>query len=194
MRNWIRKSPKKASKETGALRRQRETAQAFVEAQVRRLGSAPDTPADAPRRPQKARKAPARAIGHTDFREGGKETGKRAKTKQSTETALVKAIIQLLQAHGFMAFRRNTGAVTTSYTRKDGVTRDRFFRFSEPGMADIWGWQRGTGRHIEVEVKRPGLKPTSLQLQWLQMAQERGCIAFWCDSMEMAEKKLKGEL
>ena len=59
-------------------------------------------------------------------------------------------------------------------------------------MADIWGWQVMTGRHIEVEVKRPGIKPTALQEQWLQQARQAGCIAFWCDSMETALEALKG--
>ena len=112
--------------------------------------------------------------------------------KLAKEGELVKSVMALLQAHGFQVFRRNTGAVTTDYTRKDGSTRERFVRFSVPGMADIWGWQVLTGRHIEVEVKRPGLKPTPLQEQWLQSARDGGAIAFWCDSMAMAEAGLAG--
>ena len=108
------------------------------------------------------------------------------------EGELVKSVMQLLQAHGFQVFRRNTGAMTSNYTRKDGSTRERFVRFSVPGMADIWGWQALTGRHIEVEVKRRGVKPTPLQEQWLQSARDGGVIAFWCDSMEMAEEELAG--
>ena len=110
--------------------------------------------------------------------------------KLAKEGELVKAVMQLLQAHGFQVFRRNTGAMTSNYTRKDGSTRERFVRFSVPGMADIWGWQALTGRHIEVEVKRRGVKPTPLQEQWIQAARDGGAIAFWCDSMEMAEEKL----
>jgi len=106
------------------------------------------------------------------------------------EAALVKAVMQLLQVRGFQVFRRNTGAITTDYTRKDGTTKERFVRFSEPGMADIWGWQIRTGRHIEVEVKRLGMKPTPVQLQWLRIAEDTGCLAFWCDSMEMAAAEL----
>ena len=110
--------------------------------------------------------------------------------KLAKEGELVKSVMQLLQAHGFQVFRRNTGAMTSNYTRKDGTTRERFIRFSEPGMSDIYGWQALTGRHIEVEVKRRGVKPTPLQEQWLQSAQAGGCIAFWCDSMGMAEAEL----
>ena len=110
--------------------------------------------------------------------------------KLAKEGELVKSVMQLLQAHGFQVFRRNTGAVTTDYTRKDGTTRERFIRFSEPGMSDIFGWHTRTGRHIEVEVKRRGVKPTPLQEQWLQSARDGGVIAFWCDSMGMAEAEL----
>jgi len=110
--------------------------------------------------------------------------------KLAKEGELVKSVMQLLHARGFQVFRRNTGAITTNYTRKDGTTRERFFRFSEPGMADIWGWDVVTGRHIEVEVKRRGLIPTPLQEQWLQSARDGGCIAFACDSMESAETQL----
>ena len=108
------------------------------------------------------------------------------------EGELVKSVMQLLQAHGFQVFRRNTGAMTSNYTRKDGSTRERFVRFSEPGMSDIYGWQVLTGRHIEVEVKRRGVKPTPLQEQWLELARDAGCIAFACDSMESAEEELAG--
>jgi len=107
---------------------------------------------------------------------------------KNTEGELVKAVMELLQAHGFQVWKRNTGAVTTSYKGKE-----RFFRFSEPGMSDIWGWEVDTGRHIEVEVKRKGLKPTVPQLLWLQGARAAGCVAFWCDSMEMAEDGLRKE-
>ena len=109
----------------------------------------------------------------------------------SSEGILLKSVMQLLQAHGFQVFRRNTGAVRATYTTKDGIARERFVRFSKPGAADIYGWQLLTGRHIEVEVKRSGQKPSAVQLEWLTHAKEDGCIAFWCDSMEGAIKGLK---
>ena len=110
--------------------------------------------------------------------------------KLAKEGELVKAVMQLLQAHGFQVFRRNTGATMASYTLKSGETKNRFVRFGVGGMADIWGWQVLTGRHIEVEVKRLGLEPTPLQEQWLRSARDGGAIAFWCDSMGMAEAEL----
>lgn len=110
---------------------------------------------------------------------------------KTKEGELVKSVISLLQAHGFQVFRRNTGATMASHTLKSGETKNRFVRFGQGGMADIWGWQVMSGRHIEVEVKRSGIKPTSLQEQWLQQARQAGCIAFACDSMESALAALR---
>lgn len=110
--------------------------------------------------------------------------------RPTTERALMKAVMELLQSRGFIIFRRNTGAVRARYVRKDGSSRERFIRFSEPGAADLYGWQIGTGRHVEIEIKRPGLKPSTLQAQWLAQAEKDGCMSFWCDSMGMAEREL----
>jgi len=107
-----------------------------------------------------------------------------ARMTKAKEGELVKSVISLLQAHGFVVFRRNTGAFKASYTTKDGKTRERFVRFSETGAADIYGWQVLSGRHIEVEVKRLGQRPSATQLIWLDQARDAGCIAFWTDSME----------
>ena len=76
-------------------------------------------------------------------------------------------------------YRRNTGAVKASYKGKP-----RFIRFSEPGQADLWGIQPKTGRHVEVEVKRPGNTPTEAQMEWLAQCRELNGIAFWADSIE----------
>lgn len=85
--------------------------------------------------------------------------------------------------------RRNTGAVKANYKGKA-----RFIRFSEPGQSDRWGVQPKTGRHIEIEVKREGEVPTELQSEWLQRCREQGCIAFWADSVGMAEREYKRQL
>lgn len=87
--------------------------------------------------------------------------------------------------------RRNTGAVPASYKGKD-----RFIRFSKPGMADLWGIEPGTGRHIEIETKRKGKTPTEKQSLWLEWCQAQGAIAFYADSLDMAiaeyERQRKG--
>jgi hypothetical protein len=44
------------------------------------------------------------------------------------------------------------------------------------------------GRFYAIEVKRPGNKPTKLQLFRLRQWREAGAVAFWCDSLESFEK------
>jgi len=101
------------------------------------------------------------------------------------ESDIQKAVMDYLSTQGFVVFRRNTGAMVGSYKGKS-----RLIRFSKPGMADLWGWDRKTGRHIEVEVKRPGERPSPEQEAWLSAAQRGGVIAFWCDSVEDCRKAL----
>ncbi len=112
-----------------------------------------------------------------------------------TEHDIQTAVMQLLSARGFRVFRRNTGAMKSSYTTKDGVTKNRFVRFSEPGMADMYGWKVACrdfpAVHLEVEVKRPGKKPSATQEEWLRNSILNGCVAFWCDSVKMCDEKLR---
>lgn len=122
---------------------------------------------------------------------------------KGSEAAVLKAVKQLLEARGFRVFRRNTGAFRGEYrSKRTGKVRQRFVRFSEPGMADLWGWlvlpprtKNGDhgllGLHIEVEIKAPGRTPTATQHAWLNEATAYGAMALWCDSVEMCEEKLK---
>ena len=80
-------------------------------------------------------------------------------------------------------YRRNTGAMPATYNGKK-----RFVRFSEPGQADLWGIQPKTGRHVEVEVKRPGGDLTEAQHQWLENCHQARAIAFWASSTEMFDE------
>lgn len=97
------------------------------------------------------------------------------------ESDILKAVMDYLGAQGFSMFRRNTGAMQMG---------KRFVRFSQPGQADLWGVQRGTGRHVEVEAKSPGKKPTPEQTAWLEAMREAGAVAFWCDSVDDCRFKL----
>jgi hypothetical protein len=105
------------------------------------------------------------------------------------EGAVLKAVKQFCYYRGIHLYRRNIGAMKGSYKGKPW-----FVKFSEPGMADLSGWtveDPQPGRHVEVEVKAPGKKPSAAQLAWLEQARAGGCVAFWCDSTEMCEAKLK---
>lgn len=102
------------------------------------------------------------------------------------ESDILKAILDLLAVRGFRIERRNVMGVVPI---KGGA-----IRLGRKGMADLTGWEIGTGRHIEVEVKRPGGRTARsraiAQKAWLHRAYEDGCIAFETDSVLDCEKKL----
>lgn len=87
-------------------------------------------------------------------------------------------------------YRRNTGAGT--FRNKSG--KDRFVRFSEPGQADLWGIQPGSGRAVECEVKRPGQKLRPEQAAWLQDCANLGAIAFMANSIEGFDRHYRAGL
>lgn len=80
---------------------------------------------------------------------------------------------------GINLYRRNVALVRTG----DG----RRFSVEAPGRADLYGWEIKTGRHWEIETKRPGNKPTPLQLGWLKEATRLGAVAFWADNCNDTE-------
>lgn len=101
------------------------------------------------------------------------------------ESDVLLAVRDYLGICGFDVFRRNTGAMRGTHNGKA-----RFVRFSSPGAADLWGIQRHTGRHLEVEVKAPGKRPSPAQLAWLAAMRRNRSIAFWCDSVERCREEL----
>lgn len=102
------------------------------------------------------------------------------------EQDVLKAVKAYLELRGFIVFRRNVGGAFNGM---------QFVRFSEPGQADLWGWERGTARHIEVEVKRQAArtnpKRQALQQRWLDLAKRDGCIAFRAASVAECEAALE---
>jgi len=86
------------------------------------------------------------------------------------------SLVYKIQLH-----RRNTGAFKLEHAGKS-----RFVRFSSKGQADLWGIQPETGRHIEIEVKATDKTPSEDQIAWLASCREKGAIAFWADSLDMA--------
>lgn len=125
-------------------------------------------------------------------------TRKARDPRKVSEAAVLKAVKLLLEARGFRVFRRNTGAFRGEYrSKRTGKVSRRFVRFSEPGMADLWGWCRNGkgyiygGTHIEVEIKKPGQIPSARQSEWLNRVHDDGGMSMWCDSVKMCETKLK---
>lgn len=95
---------------------------------------------------------------------------------QPREADIQKAIIQWARAHGIAIFRRNVGGAK--------LTGGRFVRFAEPGQSDLYGWTP-SGKHFELEVKRPGQKPTVEQQAWLIWCAE-AAYAQWVDNLDSA--------
>jgi hypothetical protein len=72
--------------------------------------------------------------------------------KKQSETALVKACLHFLWAHGCDVSRNNTGSYLKTYTTKDGRKRSRLITYGCVGSPDITGYTP-YGRWIGVECK-----------------------------------------
>jgi hypothetical protein len=82
---------------------------------------------------------------------------------------------QWLALQGIRVHRRNVGLIRQEYKGKS-----RWVRFAEPGMCDYWFiLPDGSGRHIEMEWKRPGAWPRPAQIVWMISVNARGGTAFW---------------
>lgn len=101
------------------------------------------------------------------------------KLPRERESKVQSSIRVRLRRLGVVLHRRNTGAM-----REGG----RFIRFASPGQADLYGWDIRSGRHWEIEVKRPGNRPTPRQLEWLKECTRLGAVAYWADSVNIAER------
>jgi len=106
------------------------------------------------------------------------------KLKGPRESDIQRAIMDYLAARGFRVFRRNVMGIVPM--KKGGVVR-----VGVKGQADLYGWFRYNGIHIEVEVKRPGGTLTPEQGAWLDNARADGAVAFVVDSVEECERQLK---
>lgn len=94
------------------------------------------------------------------------------------ESKIQRSIVVRLQRLGITLWRRNVVAYQIE---------NRFVRAGQKFQADLWGIDR-TARHWEIETKRPGNRPTPGQLGWLKAMSARGCVAFWVDSANIAER------
>ena len=102
----------------------------------------------------------------------GKRCAGRPKIPVPREADILRACLATLRVRwGLRVERVNTGAM-----RLGG----RYVAFGTRGRSDISGLL-GDGRRLEVEVKRPGGKPTEAQLAWMHAVNESGGVAFWVD-------------
>lgn len=109
------------------------------------------------------------------------------KKPKRLESPILKDILHFLAMSGVcIAWRANTGAVRIPQVGK----KDRFVRFGIAGMSDIQGFMID-GRALFIEVKRPGKKPTALQMAFLDNATRHECVALWADSVDAVIEQFK---
>ena len=117
--------------------------------------------------------------------------------KKTKEGDVLKACLDYLELRGIFAWRNNSGAVVSSYTRKgDGKTKSRFIRYGYPGSGDIIGLLPH-GRFLSIEVKKPGSRtePKRKEAQEAFAARIRasGGLALRVDSLDLLIESL-GEI
>jgi len=103
---------------------------------------------------------------------------------RASEADILRAVMDYLSARNFRVFRRNVMGIVPM--AKGGAVH-----VGVKGQADLYGWFRYTGIHIEVEVKRPGGTLTPEQGAWLDNARADGAVAFMVDSVEECRLQLK---
>lgn len=86
-----------------------------------------------------------------------------------SETQVSAAVKDALQKAGCMVWRQNVGMIPIA--GKSGGFR----RSTVRGMADLGGICPG-GRALQVEVKRPGVKPSDAQADWLTDCERKGAL------------------
>lgn len=101
------------------------------------------------------------------------------------ERDVQRAILAYLRARGVLCWRNNTAKVAIP---AEGGKARRFLRAGLVGSADILGCFGG--RLLALEVKRPGERPTPVQVAFLRSVQEAGGIAFWADGLDVAARVL----
>jgi hypothetical protein len=95
------------------------------------------------------------------------------------ERDIQKQIIEYLNIRGHYVWRQSVGSSSGESNGKKW-----FMKFGKKGLADITGIQKGTGKRIEIEVKRPHGKVTKEQMDFIARIQELGGISFIAYSLE----------
>jgi hypothetical protein len=106
--------------------------------------------------------------------------------KAATETALVRACLDLLALRRIPSWRANSGALVVPAT---ATAKGRFVRFAgAKGLSDIIGLVPPSGRLLAVEVKRPGGRLTADQRGFLDAVAAAGGLALVItDARDLAE-------
>ncbi len=95
----------------------------------------------------------------------------------AAENAVTRDVVEYLRLRGAWVQRVQSG--------RRGSTH-----YAEKGTPDWLGaWV--DGRMLGVEIKRPGEKPSDVQLAVINRLRAMGAVAFWCDSVEMCARELE---
>lgn len=128
-------------------------------------------------------KKPLSITAHVQPTDYGKTPGRNVSTACSnhlSESDIQKQCLEWLNYQpNTKAWRRNSGAHVMEAT---ATHKRRFIRFGQKGMSDIEGIVNG--RHLEIEIKRHGKRPTSEQDAWLAEIRLLGGIAFYVTSLD----------
>lgn len=88
-----------------------------------------------------------------------------------------------LKLAGARVHRRNVGSFKQEYKGKT-----HHVQFNETGMCDYWFLlPDGSGRHVEMEWKRPGGWPRPEQILWMLAINAEGGIAFWARDVKTVQ-------
>jgi hypothetical protein len=105
-------------------------------------------------------------------------------------------MIDFLRVMGANPKRKNVGKFKLAYTsKKTGIAKFRWVCFGDPGECD-WQWivPDGSGRHGEMEAKRPGEWPTPEQINYMIYMNSLGCIAFWADDLDQVRRVFRAAM
>lgn len=108
-----------------------------------------------------------------------------------TEAQVLRGVLEYLEHDPrVLVWRSNTGG--TWLPGKGG--REQFVRFGLRGSADITGVIRGSGRRLEVEVKRPGGVPSPAQVAFAATMRGAGAVYLLVTSVADARQQLDAAL
>ena len=69
------------------------------------------------------------------------------------------------------------------------VKFNNFGIYAKAGVSDILACVKG--KFVAIEVKKPGGRPSALQLQFIAAVNNIGGLAFWTDNLQDVKDKLK---
>jgi hypothetical protein len=106
------------------------------------------------------------------------------KTLETSEHEIQNSIIAYLTMRGHKVTRVNSGAVQVG----SGQYK-RFIKLADKGTSDLIVCEKGTGRYVAIEIKKPGKKADILQQYFLNEVNELGGKGFVATSIDDVQKE-----